>query len=128
MNTAIEYAAKHGIATESDYPYTGTRGSCKSSKASIFPNSGDLGVTVDSVSAMESACAQQPVSIAIEADKLVFQLYNNGVLTSSGCGTSLDHGVLMVGYDTTASTPYYIVKNSWGADWGEDGYVRLGIQ
>merc|ERR1719242_607336 len=66
------------------------------------------------------AVAQQPVSIAIEADKSVFQLYTGGVL-SGACGTNLDHGVLAVGYGTQGEQKYWIVKNSWG----RDGYALL---
>ena len=65
------------------------------------------------------------VSAAIEADKSAFQMYKSGVLTSTACGTQLDHGVLAVGYGTDGSTPYYKVKNSWGATWGESGYIRM---
>merc|ERR1712134_109955 len=74
--------------------------------------------------AMEDAVAQQPVSIAIEADQLTFQLYHSGVLTSK-CGTKLDHGVLAVGYGTLDGTDYWKVKNSWGPNWGMDGYILL---
>jgi len=67
-----------------------------------------------------------PVSVAIQANKLCFQMYKGGVLNNSKCGTKLDHGVLAVGYGTDATAgPYYIVKNSWGATWGEEGYIRL---
>merc|ERR1719355_272676 len=72
---------------------------------------------------MMSAVAQQPVSIAIEADHLNFQLYHGGVL-SGWCGTNLDHGVLLVGYGTDGKD-YWKVKNSWGATWGEEGYIRM---
>ena len=71
-----------------------------------------------------SALAQQPVSIAIEADQSSFQLYKSGVLTAK-CGSKLDHGVLAVGYGTLDGTDYYKVKNSWGASWGMDGYILL---
>merc|ERR550537_1699039 len=66
-----------------------------------------------------------PVSIAIEADKSVFQLYKSGVLSSAGCGTQLDHGVLVVGYGELSGKKYWKVKNSWGASWGQEGFVLL---
>jgi C1A family cysteine protease len=66
-------------------------------------------------------------SQAIEADQSVFQLYSGGVMSSASCGTNLDHGVLVVGYNSGASTPYWTVKNSWGSSWGENGYIRLGM-
>jgi C1A family cysteine protease len=72
-----------------------------------------------------SAIARQPVSIAIEADQIDFQLYKSGVFTGS-CGTTLDHGVLVIGYGTEKGEDYYLVKNSWGTSWGEKGYIKLG--
>jgi len=70
------------------------------------------------------AVGQQPVSIAVEADKAVFQSYRSGVMTGM-CGASLDHGILVVGYGTESGQDYWLVKNSWGEVWGLQGYAKL---
>ena len=64
------------------------------------------------------------VSIGIEADKSVFQHYHSGVITGSACGTNIDHAVAVVGYGSN----YFIVRNSWGASWGDAGYVKIGME
>jgi C1A family cysteine protease len=71
-----------------------------------------------------SAVVAQPVSISVEADQTGFQLYKSGVF-SGKCGTSLDHGILLVGYGTQNGTPYWKAKNSWGSSWGANGYILL---
>lgn len=77
---------------------------------------------------MKAALANGPVSVAIEADKSVFQSYRSGVITSRSCGKKLDHGVLAVGYGGSEEDggEYFLVKNSWGASWGDEGYVKIG--
>jgi len=130
MDSAFEWSEDHGVVTEASYPYTsgaeGENGDCLSTGtkvANAAPKS-YTDVTPKSDSAMMSALNQQPVAIAIEADQVAFQLYSSGVFTAD-CGDSLDHGVLAVGYGTLDGTDYYLVKNSWGTSWGDNGYIYL---
>jgi C1A family cysteine protease len=74
---------------------------------------------------LREAVSQQPISVAIEADSRTFQLYTSGVITSESCGTNLDHGVLVVGYGEEDGIAYWLVKNSWGDSWGDNGYVKI---
>ena len=128
MDNAFKYIMANGIALESTYPYTARTGTCNKSLAAqvVVKISSYTDVTPDSPTDLEAAIAQQPVSVAVEADQSSWQLYSSGTV-SSNCGTNLDHGVLAVGYDTTASPPYYKVKNSWGASWGLSGFIQIAI-
>ena len=134
MDNAFKYAKEHAIALESDYPYTAKSHGVFGCKAKEHPGTVKVTSYTDvkrqSSSALKTALSQQPVSVAIEADKPVFHQYTGGVITGTTCGTQLDHGVLAVGYGTDIATghEYFLVKNSWGPEWGEHGYVRIGLE
>jgi len=125
MQNGFVYAMEHnGLCLESAYPYTATDGTCKSSSCTHYSPVSSYKSLSYGESYLEEAVAEGPVSVAIEADQMTFQLYAGGVLDGS-CGTSLDHGVLAVGYSNDSSEPYWKIKNSWGSSWGEAGYIRL---
>ena len=128
MDYGFQYIIDNkGITTEDAYPYTATGpNTCEAKGKPVAATlSGFKDVAPNSEIALETAIVKQPVSVAVEADQSVFQFYSGGVMDSA-CGTQLDHGVLAVGYGVDAGKEYYKVKNSWGADWGEKGYIRLG--
>ena len=127
MDYGFEYIIKNkGITTEAAYPYTATGpNKCVAAGKPVAATlSGFKDVAVNSEVALMTAIALTPVSVAVEADQSVFQFYKDGVMDSA-CGTALDHGVLAVGYGTVGGKDYYLVKNSWGADWGVKGYIML---
>ncbi|XP_047337067.1 senescence-specific cysteine protease SAG39-like [Impatiens glandulifera] len=128
MDDAFEFIQSNGgLTSESNYVYDGSDGTCNKKKESNYAATitGYEDVPANSESSLMKAVANQPVSVAIDAGDSDFQFYSSGVFTGE-CGTELDHGVTAVGYGTTDDgTKYWIVKNSWGESWGEEGYIRM---
>ena len=71
-----------------------------------------------------------PLAASIKADELVFRNYTGGIISRDSCGTDVNFAVLLVGYSTNqeGQIDYLRVKNSWGTDWGEGGYMRVAIE
>ncbi|XP_059633638.1 vignain-like [Cornus florida] len=128
MENAYEFIKQNGgITTEGTYPYKAKDGTCDGSKTN-YPTvviDGHENVPANDENALMKAAANQPVSVALDAGGSDFQFYSEGVFTGD-CGTDLNHGVAIVGYGTTLDgTKYWIVRNSWGPEWGEKGYIRM---
>lgn len=124
MEGAFEYAIDRGMCTESELPYRANGGLC--SGCSVVAHfSSCVDVTQNNQLHLKEAVSQGPVSVAIEADTLIFQFYKSGVVDDVKCGTNLDHGVLVVGYGSENGKDYWVVKNSWGTRWGDNGYIKI---
>jgi len=123
MDNAFKYVEQNPLELESDYPYTAKKDffcHYKSDKG-VGKVTSFKDVLPQNVAQLKAAIAIGPVSIAIEADKMVFQMYKSGILDSAQCGQKLDHGVLAVGF----GDGYFLVKNSWGPEWGDSGYIKI---
>ncbi|KAJ8475623.1 hypothetical protein OPV22_019350 [Ensete ventricosum] len=133
MTTAFEYLLKSGgLEREEDYPYTGTdRAACKFDTSKIAASVGNFSV----VSVVEDQIAANLVKhgpLAVGINAAFMQTYVRGVSCPYICGKHLNHGVLLVGYGSAAyaparfkEKPYWIIKNSWGENWGESGYYKI---
>jgi C1A family cysteine protease len=128
---AWDYLKTHAQEYTSAYPYTsgsrGIDGNCKYVSSSGHAKVSSYAKVGTSNSSIMSAINQKPVSVALDAQRSVFQQYTSGVVTS-GCGTMLDHAVMAVGYgyDSASGLDYFLVRNSWGSSWGDNGYIKIG--
>jgi len=120
------YVIDNGITNEEQYPYTGKQQNCSYTEAKkMYQNSGCAYVKPNSTKALESALVQQPVAVYVSSNSLQFQLYKRGIFTGN-CGTTANHGMVLVGYGAINEQKYWKCKNSWGLNWGEEGYIFLG--
>ncbi|GAU43703.1 hypothetical protein TSUD_254320 [Trifolium subterraneum] len=122
---SFKFISKKGrIATEANYPYTGVKGKCKKARYGGVKITSYEQVPSNSEDSLLKAVANQPVAVAIDTSGL-FELYSSGIFTGE-CGTNLIHAVTIVGYGTSNDgIKYWLVKNSWGTEWGEQGYIRI---
>jgi len=113
-----------GQDTEASYPYTAVNGNCKANLNNVGAKIRSYtSVKAGDENGVKSALQTAPLSICVDASR--WYLYQGGVIMGSQCGRSIDHCVQLLGYDDGASTPYWLVRNSWGTSWGENGLLRL---
>jgi len=129
MDNAFKYIKENmGIDTEASYMYKAVDGTCKFEAANVgATDTGCKDIKQLSEDDLQDAIATVgPVSVAIDAAHSSFQLYKSGVYNEAACSQQqLDHGVLAVGYGSVNGQDYYIVKNSWGLSWGNEGYIWM---
>uniref|UniRef100_A0A0E0E8I0 Peptidase C1A papain C-terminal domain-containing protein n=1 Tax=Oryza meridionalis TaxID=40149 RepID=A0A0E0E8I0_9ORYZ len=142
MSWAFEFVVgNHGLTTEASYPYQAANGACQAAKLnqSAVAIAGYRNVTPSSEPDLARAAAAQPVSVAVDGGSFMFQLYGSGVYTGP-CTADVNHGVTVVGYSESepktdgggggggaakGGEKYWIVKNSWGPEWGDAGYILM---
>tara|TARA_Y100001938_G_C8038406_1_gene404732 strand:- start:257 stop:1111 length:855 start_codon:yes stop_codon:yes gene_type:complete len=127
MDLAFQYVIENGLCSNVSYPYIAQDGSCDDNCKTLVQISNYSDIVENSEKMLALAVQHQPISVAIQANKRSFQMYQSGIYSDIDCGFELDHGVLLVGYgyDKKYDMDYWIVKNSWSTSWGENGYIRI---
>ncbi len=128
MINAFKYVIDNGLCINLSYPYEGYEDTCQKDNCKSVINISNYSlIPQNNENILKKYVNKQPVSVAIQANKRSFQMYKTGIYGDLDCGTELDHGVLLVGYgyDKYYDMKYWIIKNSWGESWGEDGYIRI---
>ncbi|KAG0451853.1 hypothetical protein HPP92_026221 [Vanilla planifolia] len=129
---AFEYVKYNGgIDTEQTYPYLGVNGICNFKQENVGVKVIDsINITLGAEDELKHAVGLvRPVSVAFEVVK-GFNLYKKGVYSSDTCGRDpmdVNHAVLAVGYGVEDGIPYWLIKNSWGTNWGDNGYFKMEL-
>lgn len=130
VKSAFAYVMKNGITSEDKYPYKAKDGNCKYKNTdSVLKIVGYSSIKKNSEVDLKFAVYQVgPISASIYATSSL-QLYSSGILDDKLCEQSpnINHDILVVGYGKEHDQEYWIIKNSWGTKWGEEGYFRYRL-
>jgi hypothetical protein len=132
MYSVYEYLLNKMDTTENQYPYLASDENCKYISSSInnVKVKDFISLSIGNEEEMVKAINNiGPLSVGVNANQ-DWQLYSKGIYNPSenDCSSNIDkqdHGVIVVGYGTENGLDYWIIRNSWGKDWGENGYMRL---
>ncbi|TNN72318.1 Cathepsin S [Liparis tanakae] len=128
MSNAFQYVMKNqGIDSDVDYPYTGMRGQCGYNPHHRAANCSGYAFLPegDEFALREALATVGPISVAIDASRPKFVFYRHGVYRDNTCTHEVNHGVLVVGYGTERQHDYWLIKNSWGVKYGDQGYIKM---
>jgi cathepsin L len=122
-----EQVAKDGIASEADYPYIAQTGTCKTTikKTAKIRNYVKL-IENNYTDLMNAIATVGPIAVSVDAGS--WGSYRSGVFTGcpgTGRNVIINHAVQLVGYGVENNNPYWLVRNSWGASWGDRGYIKI---
>lgn len=125
---AYSYVVEHGIPTESEFPYRGRSHHCPSSLVSSQARiriSGFEVLTPNNQAAPLAEALTEKGPVVVSVDGSPWQTYANGVFDGCDKDAILSHAVLAKGFGIEDGRKYWLIQNSWGADWGESGHIRL---
>lgn len=114
------------MSLEKDYGYKGAAGVCKTNLPITYKIRSFQGVDYNDCSNLVQTIKKRPVLASVDAVNSYWQFYSSGILSSCGSSITLNHAVNVIGYaNFTNGTSYYLIKNSWGSGWGENGLIRI---
>nr|XP_023025726.1 cathepsin L-like proteinase [Leptinotarsa decemlineata] len=123
VRDTLDYLVDTGLTTEADYPYTGVQGKCIRGNRSVHIR-GYFFLSNDEIDLKNQVATVGPISVTLNTHQ--WQSYGKGIFDNPECSASvINHSVLVVGYGSENGQEYWLIKNSWGTSWGEDGYIRL---
>ncbi|XP_012317354.1 cathepsin L2 [Aotus nancymaae] len=132
MNYAFQYVKENGgLDSEASYPYVAKDESCKyKPENSVANDTGFVVIPTHEKELMKAVATVGPISVAVDASHSSFQFYKSGIYFEPNCSSkNLDHGVLVVGYGfegaNSNDNKYWLIKNSWGPEWGLNGYIKI---
>jgi C1A family cysteine protease len=125
------YYLRHQPMSETSYPYTARDGVCQYSVSETYnintANPWYVTVAYDDVDQMKAALALKPLNVSIMASATTFRQYSSGIFNDPNCGSEHNHATNVVGMGIENGIEYWVMRNSWGSDWGENGYMRMQI-
>lgn len=133
MHTAFDYIIENnGLYADNDYPYEAVTNNCTNKYNISKVKGSNLNdykfVIPKSIIDLKLSLLENPVAIAVDADNIYFRFYDQGVIdVPSNISKSLNHAVLLVGFDYDENGEYWIIQNSWGKGWGINGFAKLRI-
>jgi C1A family cysteine protease len=116
--TTMQYAKDKGVCLGKDYPYTGRQGQCKASSCTARMKTNGY-ISVGGESNFKTHLQASPFGLYVDCAN--WKQYSGGVFTKCGSSSRGNHYVAMIGWDDQA----WIIKNSWGTSWGENGFMRI---
>ncbi len=126
VGQALDYVRANGQTKSTEYPYTAKNGVCKEKDVTpVFKLDGYANITAGDVDSMEKAILTRSVAVGVAAGYFGFRFYKSGIVTEGCADTPINHGVTIVGAGAENGVDYWLVRNSWGGNWGASGYLKI---